>query len=65
MINTIENLREKEGLSKAKLAREVGISLKQYYNYLNGSSIPFTVVEDLLNVFGLKLIITVDNIKRL
>ena len=59
MINTIEKMRIKENYSKARLARELGISTKQYYNYLNGSEIPYKIVENVCKLFGYEIAIVI------
>lgn len=57
MIETIEKLRITHKESKAEFARLAGISLSQYYNYLNGSAIPYHVVDNIIKGLGYKLTI--------
>ena len=57
MINKVENLRIEHKTSKAKLAREIGISKSQYYNYINGASLPYEVFEKIIEYFGYKVVI--------
>lgn len=60
MIQKIEKLRLEQGISKAKLARCVGISLKQYYNYIDTNNIPYNVVDRIITELGFKLVIIKD-----
>lgn len=56
----IDNLRIKANVRKTVLARSAGISTAMYYKYLQGSNVPYDVVDKMLTHLGLKLIITVE-----
>lgn len=53
MYPNIEAERVRKGMSKENLADELGISLKTYYNWLNGlTAIPSTALKKMSIIFG-------------
>lgn len=62
MIKKIEEIRSKQKpfLSKAKLAKESGISKSMYYRYVDNNNAPYKVVERMLKVLGLKLVVVLE-----
>ena len=54
MLWNIEVAREKSGMSKKELSNFLGISLKTYYNWLNGKNpIPHTALVKMKEKFNL------------
>ena len=51
--NNIEAERARKGLSKEELATRIGISVKTYYNWLNGTNpIPSIALIKMADMFG-------------
>lgn len=57
MIENIEKLRIEAKISKAKLARDCGISAQMYSRYLNGSQISAETYNKMVKALGYDLII--------
>lgn len=56
MYPNIEAERVRKGMSKEDLADELGISLKTYYNWLNGlTAIPSTALKKMSTIFGVEI----------
>ena len=56
MFNSIEAERARNGMSKEELATQIGISVKTYYNWLNGvNPIPSTALIKMSDIFGVKI----------
>lgn len=56
MYPNIEAERVRNGLSKEQMANELGISLKTYYNWLNGlTAIPSTALKKMASKFGVEI----------
>ena len=56
MYLNIEAERVRNGLSKEELAHELGISLRTYYNWLNGlTAIPSTALKKMSALFGVEI----------
>lgn len=54
--NNIEAERARAGLSKEILASNIGISVKTYYNWLNGiNPIPSTALIKMADIFGVSI----------
>lgn len=52
----IDRKREEKGLSKRELADEVGISLKTYYNWINGKTdIPSSALLKMSTMFNVSI----------
>lgn len=61
----IENERAKSGLSKNDLAEKLGISLKTYYNWLNGETdIPGTKLKEMAALFGVSMEYLIENVSE-
>lgn len=53
MYPNIEAERVRNGMSKEEMSRKLGISLKTYYNWLNGlTAIPSTALKRMSEMFG-------------
>lgn len=53
LFRNIEAERVRKGLSKEEVADKIGISLKTYYNWLNGvNPIPSTALIKMANIFN-------------
>ncbi len=62
---SIENERAKSGLSKNDLAEKLGISLKTYYNWLNGETdIPGTKLKEMAALFGVSMEYLIENVSE-
>lgn len=56
MFNSIEAERARNGMSKEELATQIGISVKTYYNWLNGvNPIPSTALIKMSDIFGVTI----------
>ena len=56
MINSREAERARNGMSKEELATQIGISVKTYYNWLNGvNPIPSTALIKMSDIFGVTI----------
>lgn len=56
MFNSIESERARNGMSKEELATQIGISVKTYYNWLNGvNPIPSTALIKMSDIFGVTI----------
>ena len=56
MFNSIEAERARNGMSKDELATQIGISVKTYYNWLNGvNPIPSTALIKMSDIFGVTI----------
>ena len=56
VFENIEAERARNGMSKESLAASVGISVKTYYNWLNGvNPIPSTALIKLSDLFGVDI----------
>lgn len=56
MFNSIEAKRARNGMSKEELATQIGISVKTYYNWLNGvNPIPSTALIKMSDIFGVTI----------
>ena len=56
MFNSIEAERARNGMSKEELATQIGISVKTYYNWLNGvNPIPSTALIKMSDIFGVRI----------
>ena len=56
MFNSIEDERARNGMSKEELATQIGISVKTYYNWLNGvNPIPSTALIKMSDIFGVTI----------
>ena len=56
MFNSIEAERARNGMSKEELATQIGISVKTYYNWLNGvNPIPSTALIKMTDIFGVTI----------
>ena len=56
MFNSIEADRARNGMSKEELATQIGISVKTYYNWLNGvNPIPSTALIKMSDIFGVTI----------
>ena len=56
MFNSIEAERARNGMSKEELATQIGISVKTYYNWLNGvNPIPSTAFIKMSDIFGVTI----------
>lgn len=52
----IDRKREEKGLSKRELAAEIGISLKTYYNWINGKTdIPSSALLKMSTMFNVSI----------
>ena len=52
MRNNIEAERGRLGLTKGKMCKELGITVKTYNSYISGSPIPSNVLETLKSLTG-------------
>ena len=56
MFNSIEAERARNGMSKEELATQIGISVKTYYNWLNGvNPIPSTALIKMSDIGGVTI----------
>ena len=56
MFNSIEAERARNGMSKEELATQIGISVKTYYNWLNGvNPIPSTALIKMSDIFDVTI----------
>lgn len=56
MFNSIEAERARNGMTKEELAAQIGISVKTYYNWLNGvNPIPSTALIRMSDIFGVTI----------
>lgn len=56
IFNSIEAERARNGMSKEELATQIGISVKTYYNWLNGvNPIPSTALIKMSDIFGVTI----------
>ena len=56
MYPNIEAERVRKGMSKEELAEKLDISLKTYYNWLNGlTAIPSTALKKMSTIFGVEI----------
>ena len=53
MYTNIESERVRTGISREKLAEELGVSISTYYNWLAGrTAIPSTALKKMASIFG-------------
>lgn len=67
MFNSIEAERARNGMSKEELATQIGISVKTYYNWLNGvNPIPSTALIKMSDIFGVTIdyLLNRDNLRK-
>mgnify|MGYP005926281441 CR=1 FL=1 len=65
MLWNIEVAREKSGMSKKELSNFLGISLKTYYNWLNGKNpIPHTALVKMKEKFNVSIEFLVEETKN-
>ncbi|MBM6830352.1 helix-turn-helix transcriptional regulator [Anaerotignum lactatifermentans] len=56
MLVNIEVERVRNQMTKEELAKEIGITLKTYYNWINGvTAIPSTKLQKMAKFFGVKM----------
>lgn len=66
MFNSIEAERARNGMSKEELATQIGISVKTYYNWLNGvNPIPSTALIKMSDIFGVTIDYLLNRDERL
>lgn len=52
----IEAERARKGMTKEELSKELGVSTKTYYNWINGERpIPNTALSKMKKIFGVKI----------
>lgn len=56
MLVNIEAERVRKQMTKEEFAKEMGISLKTYYNWINGATaIPSTMLQKIAKFFGVQM----------
>ncbi len=56
MLVNIEAERVRKQMTKEEFAKEMGIALKTYYNWINGATaIPSTALQKMSKFFGVKI----------